>query len=129
MHRLNPDLAKGAANAVVTSDMHGKDHEPLKDGLGRPSAQSAIGLGYQLMAAVLFFVGGGYYLDSRHGGEGHVFTLLGMALAFIYGGYEVWKLVRLMEKEEQQSTRDKQNISSHGTENSNQNPPAQSPRA
>jgi len=71
---------------------------PLKD-LGSTASQSAMGLGYQLLAGMIFFVGGGYYLDSRRGG-GHVFTLFGVGLAFIYGGYEVWKLVKSIGDED-----------------------------
>ncbi len=62
--------------------------------------QSAIGLGYQFIAAILLFVGAGYYADSKRGG-GYLFTLIGVALAFIYGGYEVWKLVRILEEEDE----------------------------
>jgi F0F1-type ATP synthase assembly protein I len=61
--------------------------------------QGAVGLGYQLLAAMLIFVGGGYWLDQRRGG-GTAFTLGGVALAFIYGVYEVWKLVRQIDREE-----------------------------
>jgi F0F1-type ATP synthase assembly protein I len=57
--------------------------------------QNAIGLGYQFIAATLVFVGGGYYLDSKRE-ESHLFTLIGVGLTFLYGGYEVWKLVRRM---------------------------------
>lgn len=66
-----------------------------------PGTQAAIGLGYQMLAAMAIFVGGGYYLDRRRGG-GHLFTLIGVGLAFLYGGYEVWKLVRMMNREEEE---------------------------
>lgn len=66
-----------------------------------PGTQAAIGLGYQMLAAMGVFVGGGWYLDHRRGG-GHLFTLIGVALAFVYGGYEVWKLVRMMNREEEE---------------------------
>ncbi len=55
-------------------------------------------LGYQLLAAMMVFVGGGYWLDSRLG-SGHTWTLAGVGLAFFYGGYEVWKLVKQLERE------------------------------
>ncbi|HMO99673.1 MAG TPA: AtpZ/AtpI family protein [Kiritimatiellia bacterium] len=64
-----------------------------------PAKAAAVGLGYQFLAAMLIFVGGGYYLDQRRGGESHLFTLIGVALAFLYSGYEVWKVVRILEKE------------------------------
>ena len=49
-----------------------KDNEPPNQVL-----QSAIGLGYQFIAAILIFVGIGYYLDAKRGG-GHLFTLIGV---------------------------------------------------
>jgi len=81
------------------------DKNPLKEPVNK-TLQHAIGLGYQFIAATVLFVGAGYYLDQRRGG-GVGFTLLGVALTFIYGGYEVWKLVVLMnrEDEEQQKNR------------------------
>lgn len=64
--------------------------------------QSAIGLGYQFLAATLLFVGAGYYIDLKRGG-GSAFTLIGVLLTFLYGGYEVWKLVKFLEKEDENS--------------------------
>ena len=64
-----------------------------------PGAQGAIGLGYQLLAAMILFAGGGYWLDQRRG-DGVAFTLGGVALAFLDGGYEVWKLVKMLEREQ-----------------------------
>jgi len=75
---------------------------------GRPNrgTQAAIGLGYQMLAAMAIFVGGGYYLDARRGG-GHLYVLIGVGLAFLYGGYEVWKLVRMINEEEERNRREK----------------------
>ena len=67
--------------------------------------QSAIGLGYQFIAAILFFVGIGYFFDSKLDG-GYLFTLIGVALAFLYGGYEVWKLVKVLEEEDSKTGND-----------------------
>lgn len=63
------------------------------------ATQTALGLGYQFLAATLVFIGGGYLLDAKWGG-GHTFTLIGVALTFLYEGYEVWKLVREMNQED-----------------------------
>ncbi len=60
-------------------------------------------LGYQLLAAMILFVGGGYWLDQK-GGGGHLWTLVGIGFAFVYGGYEVWKLVKQLEKEDENRT-------------------------
>ena len=62
----------------------------------------AAGLGMQLAVGMLFFVGGGYWLDRKRGG-GVAFTLAGVALGLFYMGYEVWKLVRAMNRAAEQS--------------------------
>jgi F0F1-type ATP synthase assembly protein I len=67
----------------------------------KPSSanQSAMTLGYQLLSAMIVCVGGGYWLDVKRGG-GHMWTLIGIGFAFVYGGYEVWKLVRQLNSED-----------------------------
>lgn len=65
-------------------------------------AQAALAMGYEFIAAILLFAGGGYFIDSRRGG-GSLFTLIGVALAFGYGTYVVWKMVRLSNDEESSS--------------------------
>ena len=45
---------------------------------------------------------GGYKLDQKRG-DGNLFTLLGMFLGLIYGGYEVWKLVRVQNEDDASS--------------------------
>ena len=54
---------------------------------------AALGLGTQLLAGMVVCAGLGYFVDRRRGG-GAAFTLLGMFMGLLYGGYEVWKLVR-----------------------------------
>jgi len=66
-------------------------------------SQAAIGLGYQLLATGLVCIGGGYYMDQRSGG-GHAWTIGGVFAAFVLGGYEVWKLVKLLEREDAEKT-------------------------
>jgi len=83
--------------------MNQPDQQREREGLGRRSSQAAIGLGYQFIAAIMIFVGCGYYADAKSGG-GHTFTLIGVGLTFLYGGYEVWKLVRMMDQENRESS-------------------------
>ena len=59
---------------------------------------AAVNLGTQLAAGMAVFAGLGYWLDRRRGG-GVAFTLAGVGLALLYGGYEVWKVVRMLQKE------------------------------
>lgn len=63
-----------------------------------PALASALSLGTQLAAGMIVFAGLGYALDRRYG-DGVAFTLGGVALALLYGGYEVWKVVRLLQRE------------------------------
>ncbi len=53
----------------------------------------AAGLGLQLAVGMAVFAGGGYWLDRRHGG-GVGFTLGGVFLGLVCGGYECWKVFR-----------------------------------
>lgn len=70
-----------------------------------PAKASALSLGTQLAAGMVFFAGLGYYADYRRGG-GVLFTVIGMFAGLGYGGYEVWKLVRQLNAEarEEEST-------------------------
>lgn len=73
-----------------------------------PAKASALSLGTQLAAGMVFFAGLGYYADYRRGG-GVVFTICGMFAGLGYGAYEVWKLVRQLnaEAKEEESTTSK----------------------
>ena len=66
-------------------------------GKERRALGEALGLGLQLAGGMAFFSLAGYYLDQRRGG-GWAWTFAGMTLGFIYGAYELWKVVRLMNE-------------------------------
>ena len=55
--------------------------------LNSPAAN--FGLNFAVGMAIFSFVG--YKIDQKRG-DGSAFTLIGMFLGLIYGGYEVWKL-------------------------------------
>jgi len=57
----------------------------------RGLAAANLGLNFATAMAVLSYIG--YRIDRRRGG-GTAFTLAGIFLGLIYGGYEVWKMVR-----------------------------------
>jgi hypothetical protein len=59
----------------------------------RQAAMAATGLGLNFAVAVALFSYLGHQLDQRRGG-GRAWTLAGVLLGLLYGGYEVWKLVR-----------------------------------
>ena len=56
-------------------------------------------LGINFAVGMGLFSFGGYKLDQKRG-DGNLFTLLGMFLGLIYGGYEVWKLVRVQNEDD-----------------------------
>lgn len=94
--------------------MAGTERSVLLAGTQIPDAErnrsliaTALGLGSQLLAGMLVCAGTGYYVDHRRGG-GSVGTLIGMFAGMLYGGYEVWKLVRNLSAEDRKKTEKKQ---------------------
>ena len=65
----------------------------------------ALSLGANLTAGMLAFTFIGYSID-KHFGEGETFTLIGLFLGLIYGGYEVWKVVRYLQREDARKAED-----------------------
>jgi hypothetical protein len=47
--------------------------------------------GYTIIAEFLFFSIGGYFLDQKLN-TGYIWTLIGIGLAFVMIGYEIWKI-------------------------------------
>ena len=81
---------------VVNSGPMPDDNE--KERLKKRSALvSAISLGTNLAVGMAVFAAGGWWIDQKRGG-GNAFTLLGIFMGLFYGGYEVWKTVRALEK-------------------------------
>ena len=58
---------------------------------------TALSLGMNMAAGVAVFTAIGYYLDQKRGG-GKAWTLCGIFMGLFYGGYEVWKVVREIER-------------------------------
>lgn len=58
----------------------------------------AISLGTNLAAGMAVFCLLGYWIDKWRGGNGTgVWMLAGMLMGLVYGGYEVWKVVRMID--------------------------------
>lgn len=66
----------------------------------------ALGLGSQLLAGMVIFTWLGWWVDGKRGG-GSAWTLTGIFLGLLYGGYEVWKLVRVLNREAAESAKPK----------------------
>lgn len=58
---------------------------------------SAATIGVTLAAGMAFFTAVGYYIDQKTGG-GQGWTLAGIFLGLAYCGYEIWKLIRQLNK-------------------------------
>ena len=58
----------------------------------------ALGFGMTFASAVAVFTALGWWIDQRRGG-GQAFTLAGIFLGLAFGGYELWKLVKMLNDE------------------------------
>ena len=70
-----------------------------------PFLASAMGLGTQFAVAIALFTLGGVQLDKKF--ESSPYGLIGgLLLSFIYGGYEVWKVLRMNNKTDKKNDED-----------------------
>lgn len=58
---------------------------------------TAIMLGLNMAVGVVVFTLAGYWVDQKRGG-GKAWTLCGIFMGLFYGAYEVWKVVRELDK-------------------------------
>lgn len=54
-------------------------------------------LGLTMVVGVCFFTYLGYLIDKKTGG-GQAWTLVGIFVGLFYCGYEIWKLIRKINK-------------------------------
>ena len=73
---------------------HDKIREKKNSDFLRKASQ-AITLGTNLAVGMGLFTFLGYYADKNLGG-GFFWTLCGMGLGLVYGAYEIWKVIRLL---------------------------------
>lgn len=66
-----------------------------------------MGLGTQMAAGVFVFTALGWWIDRRLGRGGQAFTLAGILLGFVYCGYELWKVIRRIQAEDEARRKDK----------------------
>ena len=64
---------------------------------GRSRMSAAIGLGSEFAGGIALFTFIGYKLD-QHYQTGEIWTLAGIFLGLVCGFYQVWKIVRISEK-------------------------------
>ena len=63
----------------------------------------ALAFGTSFAAAMGLCAYGGYKLDQKLGTQDR-WVLIGVLVGFLYGGYELWKIVRLNEEQEKVET-------------------------
>lgn len=63
---------------------------------GRSEMGQAVMLGTQFAVGMAVFSFLGWFVDQKRGDGAILFTLLGMVAGLAYGGYEVWKVVRML---------------------------------
>ena len=73
-----------------------------------PAAQ----LGISIVLAIVGFAAIGIWLDKKFN-TGILFLFTGISLAFIYIGYEIWKLIKWSEKD-QENNKSKNDQSDNG---------------
>ena len=64
----------------------------------------AVSLGLNMAAGMIVFTAIGYWVDQKLPGNGSAATLTGMFMGLIYCGYEVWKLIRNMNNQDNSDT-------------------------
>ena len=60
---------------------------------------ASLSLATNLAAGFLLLGLSGFYLDRKLGSS-HLWTVVGLSLGFVYGGYEVWRLVRRLDADQ-----------------------------
>lgn len=83
-----------------------------KENQGELGQALNLGLNCAVGMAVFSFLG--YWLDERRGGDRLLFTLLGMTLGLAYGAYEVWKVIRMLNRQCAEACRKQQSAPGEG---------------
>lgn len=63
----------------------------------------ALAFGTNFAAAMGLLAFGGHWLDVKYA-TGDRYVLIGVLLALVYGGYELWKIIRFSKEQEEAET-------------------------
>lgn len=66
----------------------------------------AIGFGSSFAAGMLIFALGGRWLDGKYEKD-NLFTLIGIGLGLLYGGWELWKMIAIRTQREKKVSNDR----------------------
>ena len=81
---------------------------------------AAVSLGTTLTAGIVLCSLGGYWLDQKLDTKTPIWTLAGVFLGLVFGGYEVWKVVKIMQA---QDNADDEAVDQTGDQTTTQYPP------
>jgi hypothetical protein len=82
---------------ILLNPVHNRPEPPPPESPPqRRNLAAGVVLGYQLTAGMLIFTLIGYWIGGKTGAT-QTGTLAGMFMGLLYGGYEVWKLVRQLK--------------------------------
>jgi F0F1-type ATP synthase assembly protein I len=70
--------------------------ETPSDERQRAGIGAAISFGTTFAVGVAVFTAMGWWIDKKRGGETQWFTLGGIFAGLLFGAYELWKLLRLL---------------------------------
>jgi hypothetical protein len=62
-----------------------------------------VALGTNVAVGVGILTFAGYYVDRRQG-EGYIWTMCGLGAGLLYGAYEIWKVIRMLNLENNRSS-------------------------
>lgn len=81
--------------------------ETPSDERQRSFVGAAISFGTTFAVGVAVFAGIGWWIDSKRGGETQWFTLGGIFAGLLFGAYELWKLLRLLDEADESAKKKK----------------------
>jgi len=85
-------------------DGSGKEGGKGDDSGSRLNTGQLVGLGTNVAAGVGVMTFAGYYLDRKQG-DGYVWTMCGLGVGLLYGAYEIWKVIRMLNLENNSNAR------------------------
>ena len=89
----------------------------------------ALNLGLDCAVGMAVFSFLGYWIDQRRGGDRILFTLLGMTLGLAFCAYEVWKVIRMLNRQCAEACRKKATAAGDAAASETKPGPADEPEA
>lgn len=78
--------------------MPGMNREDKKSLAEQRHSSPSVGFGSSFAVGMALFALGGHWLDVKYDRE-PLFTLIGVGLGFLYGAWELWKLIAMSNEQ------------------------------